>query len=160
MDKGTQKMIDNLYKNTGKTLEQWIQITAKEQFSKHGEILKFLKEKHGFTYGFANLVVLKSKGSDAGSAKNQNDLITRQYTGKEHFKPLYDKLVSEIQSFGADVEIAPKNTYVSLKRKKQFALLNPATNTRFEIGINLKGKEAQGKLIAEKPNAMCTHKLP
>ncbi|WP_353127254.1 DUF4287 domain-containing protein [Parapedobacter pyrenivorans] len=107
MDKGTQTMIDNLYKNTGKTLEQWIQIVAKEQFSRHGEILKFLKEKHGFTHGFANLVALKSKGSDAGSAENHNYLITRQYTGKEHFKPLYDKLVSEIESFGADVEIAP-----------------------------------------------------
>lgn len=159
MDQATQTMINNLYKNTGKTLEQWIQIVAKEQFSKHGEILKFLKEKHGFTHGFANLVALKSKGSDAGSAENQDDLVTRQYNGKEHLKPIYDKLISEIQSFGKDIELAPKNTYVSLRRKKQFATLSPATKTRFEIGLNLKGQEPQGKLTAEKPNAMCSHKI-
>jgi hypothetical protein len=48
---------------------------------------------------------------------------------------------------------------VSLRRKKQFALLNPATKTRFEVGINQKGQEPKGKLEAEKPNAMCSHKI-
>ena len=57
------------------------------------------------------------------------------------------------------MEIAPKNTYVSLRRKKQFAILNPATKTRFEIGINLKGQAPKGKLEAEKNTAMCSHKI-
>lgn len=159
MEKAAQTMIDNLHKNTGKTLEQWIEIVKAQSFEKHGEILKFLKEKHGLTHGFANLIAHKAKGSDAGSAKNQNDLITKQYQGKEHFKPIYDKLISEIQTFGDDIEIAPKKSYVSLRRKKQFALLNPATKTRYEIGINLKGQASTGKLEAEKPNAMCSHKI-
>ena len=86
-------------------------------------------------------------------------MVAKQYIGKEHFKPIYDKLISEIQTFGNDIEIAPKNAYVSLRRKKQFATLNPATKTRFEIGINLKGQEPKGKLEAEKPNSMCSHKI-
>jgi predicted transport protein len=86
-------------------------------------------------------------------------LIEKQYQGKEHFKPIFDKLISKIQTYGKDIEIAPKNTYVSLRRKKQFAILNPATKTRFEIGINLKGQEPKGKLIEEKPNSMCSHKI-
>ncbi len=56
MDKGTQTMIENLYKNTGKTLEQWIDIIKKESLAKHGEMLKFLKEKHLLSHGFANLI--------------------------------------------------------------------------------------------------------
>lgn len=159
MDKGTQTMIDNLQKNTGKTLEQWIKIVNKESFTKHGEIVSFLKQKHELTHGFANLIAHKAKGSDAGSAANQDDLITKQYKGKEHLKPIYDKLLSGIKTFGNDIEIAPKNTYVSLRRKKQFAILNPATKTRFEIGVNLKGQEAKGRLEAEKPNSMCSHKI-
>ncbi|WP_026704469.1 DUF5655 domain-containing protein [Flavobacterium soli] len=159
MDKATLTMIENLHKNTGKTLEQWIEIVTKEGFEKHGEIIKFLKENHDFTHGFANLVAHKAKNSDAGSAENTNDLIIAQYKGKEHFKPIYDKLISEIMAYGNDIEIAPKNTYVSLRRKKQFAILNPATKTRFEIGINLKGQEPTGKLEAEKPNSMCSHKI-
>jgi predicted transport protein len=159
IDKATQTMIENLYKNTGKTLEEWIKTVNKENLAKHGEIIKFLKEEHLLTHGFANLIALKSKGTDAGSAENQDDLIKKQYQGKEHFKLIYDKLIYEIQTFGIDFEIAPKNTYVSLRRKKQFAILNPATKTRFEIGINLKGQEPKGKLEAEKPNSMCSHKI-
>ncbi len=160
MDKGTQTMIDNLQKNTGKTLEQWIEIVNKQKNLKHGEIIKFLKEQHSLTHGFANLIAHKAKGTDAGSASNEDDLITKQYQGKENLKPLYDKLIVEIQKFGKDVEIAPKNAYVSLRRKKQFAILQPATKTRFEIGINLKGEAQKGKLEAiNSANAMCSHKI-
>lgn len=159
MDKAEQTMMDNLFKNTGKTLEQWIDIVKKQNFEKHGEILKFLKEEYSFTHGFANMVAMKSRGTDAGSVENKDELIEKQYEGKEHFKPIFDKLMSEVLKFGKDVEIAPKNAYVSLRRKKQFAILNPATKTRFEVGINLKGQEPKGKLEAEKPNAMCSHKI-
>ncbi len=152
-------MIENLYKNTGKTLAQWIETVKAQNIAKHGEIIKYLKENHAFTHGFANLVAHKAKETDAGSAENQDELITRQYGGKEHFKPVYDRLLSEIKTFGNDIEVAPKNAYVSLRRKKQFAILNPATKTRFEIGLNLKGQETTGKLETEKPNAMCSHKL-
>jgi hypothetical protein len=124
LDIATQTMIENLQKNTGKSLEQWIEIVNNENIPKHGEVIKFLKEKHGLTHGFANFIAHKAKGSDAGSAKNQDDLIAKQYKGKEHFISVYEKLISEIKTYGKDVEISPKNTYVSLRRKKQFAILN------------------------------------
>lgn len=159
MDKATISMIENLQKNTGKSLDQWIAVVNAENFAKHGEMMKFLKETHGLTHGFANLVALKARGADAGSASNEDDLILKQYQGKQQLKPIYDQLLKTILGYGTDIEIAPKNTYVSLRRKKQFAILNPATKTRFEIGINLKGQEPKGRLEAEKPNAMCSHKI-
>lgn len=160
MDQATQTMIDNLHKNTGKTLDEWIGIVVKAKLQKHGEILKFLKENHGFTHGFANLVAHKALKSDAGSADDQEELVRKQYVGKESFWPIYEKLKREIEALGKDVEFVPKNAYVSVKRKKQFAMLVPATKTRFEIGINLKGQPAQGILELEsKANAMCSHKV-
>lgn len=160
MDQATQTMIDNLYKNTRKTLEEWIKIVNASGLVKHGEMVKFLKEEHGMTHGFANLVVHKARESDSGSAADTNELIDKQYKGKEHFRPVYDKLMAEIAKFGNDVEVAPKNAYVSLRRKKQFATLQPATRSRFEIGINLKGHSPSGKLEAiTAANAMCSHKI-
>jgi predicted transport protein len=159
MDKGTETMIENLRKNTGKTLEEWIALVNRESFAKHGEIISFLKEK-GLTYGYANLVAHRLKGSDAGSVEKKDDMIDKQFKGKEHLKPLYDRLLAEIMKFGNDIEVAPKNAYVSLRRKKQFAMLQPATKTRFEVGINLKGREPEGKLEAvSASNAMCSHRI-
>lgn len=160
MDKGTQTMIENLQKNTGKSLEEWITITKNQQLVKHGEMLKFLKEQHGLTHGFANLIALKTKGTDADSKSANTDLVAVQYQGKQDLKKIYDSLISHIQQFGQDIEVSPKNAYVSLRRKKQFATLQPATKTRFEIGINLKGAEPKGKLEAiSTANAMCSHKI-
>lgn len=159
MDKATETMIENLYKNTGKSLDQWIDIVKSQNTGKHGEIIKFLKEQHGLTHGYANLIAHKAKDRDAGSITKPDELITKQYVGKEHFKPVYDKLIAEVKRYGKDLEIAPKNSYVSLRRKKQFAILKPATKTRFEIGLNLKGEDTRGKLMPEKPNSMCSHKI-
>jgi predicted transport protein len=160
MDKGIESMIINLHKNTGKALEEWIAVVKKENIAKHGEIISFLKEKHGLTHGYANLIAHKLKGSDADSAENKDDLIEKQYLGKEHFKPLYHHLMGEILKFGNDIEVAPKNAYVSLRRKKQFAMLQPVTKTRFEIAVNLKGQAPKGILEAvTSANAMCSHRI-
>jgi predicted transport protein len=159
MDKAMQTMIENMKEKTGHSLDEWKTIIAKKKFAKHGEIVKFLKEEHKVTHGYASEIALKALASDAASATDTDDLLENQYKGKESLRPFYEKLIKEIQKFGGDFEIAPKKTYVSLKRKKQFIILNPASKTRFEIGFNLKGVEPKGKLEAEKPNGICSHKI-
>lgn len=159
-EKATLTMIDNLQKNTGKTLEDWINIVNQQSFTKHNEILNYLKDNFSLTYGFANLVALKALKSDSGSIGDLEELISKQYKGKENFLIVYNKLLEEILEFGNDIDVSPKNNYVSLRRKKQFAILQPATKTRFEIGINLKGQEPKGKLeLITSSNSMCSHKI-
>ena len=160
MDQATQTMIENLQKNTGKSLDEWISIVKASGIDKHGEIIKHLKTDHGLTHGFANLVAHKAKGSDAGSAENPQQLIEEQYKGKENLYPIYEKLVDEMKRFGNDVEFVPKKAYVSVKAKKQFALIQPSTKTRLDVGVNLKGKAPEGKLEESGSfNAMCSHRI-
>lgn len=160
MDQAEKTMMENLHKITGKPLEEWIEIVKLKQLVRHSEIQKFLKEEFSFTYGYANLVAHKTLGTDAGSAENPDLLIENQYKGKEHLRPIYERLMSEISQFGSDFEIAPKNAYVSLRRKRQFAILQPATKTRFEVGLNLKGQAPDGILeLITGANAMCSHKI-
>lgn len=160
IDKATQTQIANIEKNTGKKLEEWIAIVNKSGFAKHGELVNFLKKKHAFTHGNANTVVHYAKQSHAGAAENQDDLITGQYKGKENLKPWYDKIMAEINKFGKDIEIAPKKAYVSLRRKKQFAILQPSTKDRLDVGLNIKGVAVSGNVEeGAKWNAMCTHRI-
>ncbi len=153
-------MIANMKEKTGKTLEQWLAVAKKSGEDKHGQIVKHLKAEHGLTHGFANLVAHKHLKSDAGSA-NEGDLVAAQYAGpKAALKPIYDALVKAASACGKDVEIAPKKTYVSLRRKKQFAIIQPSTKTRVDLGINMKDEPAKGKLEASGSfNAMVSHRV-
>jgi predicted transport protein len=161
MDKKTEEtMAANLLKNTGKSLEEWVALTRANQKGKHGETVKWLKETYDLGLFFADLIVHKANGTDAGSFSD-DELIEQQYKGKEHLKSIYDKLIGEILAVANnDIEIAPKKGYVSLRTKKQFACLKPATKTRFEIELILKGQEAAGILeTINGAGAMCTHKI-
>lgn len=153
-------MVANLNEKTGKTLAQWLKITKASKLEEHGAIVKLLKEEHGMTHGFANLVAHKTLESDAGSAQDA-DLVAAQYAGKkEALRPIYDALVAKVRKFGSDVELAPKKAYVSLRRSKQFALIQPSTATRVDVGLNLKGVPAGERLEAAGSwNSMCTHRV-
>jgi predicted transport protein len=160
LGKAYSTQITNIEKNTGKKLSEWRAILNKSGCSKHGELVNFLKAKHGFTHGNANMLVHHAKQSHAGAEENDTDWMAEQYKGKEELKKWHDQIMAEINKFGKDVEVSPKKSYVSLRRKKQFAIIQPSTKTRLDIGLNIKGVATSG--IAEAAgswNAMCTHRI-
>lgn len=141
---------------TGKSLDEWIKILKGECFDKHSQAVKFLKETHNVTHGYANTIVTLSKENPEESI----DLVSAQYAGKESLKPLYDSLIAFVDSLGKDVTIAPKKTSVSIIRKHQFALIKPATKSRIDLGLKLKGIEPQGVLETSGPfGTMCAHRI-
>jgi hypothetical protein len=146
-------MLANLPEKTGKTLEEWKTLIAASAWEKHGEIVKGLKSDHGVTHGFANLIAAKFRETG-----DEPDLIEAQYAGaKADLRPLHDAIIAFAKSLGSDVELAPKKTSHSLRRKKQFALITPATKTRIDLGLALKGEDATERL--EIYNAMCSHRV-
>jgi hypothetical protein len=159
VDDATATMIANFKANTGKTLEQWVDVAKKSGKAKHGEIVSDLKNK-GLTHGYANLVAHTLLKSDAGSLSETTDLVAAQYAGeKASLKPIYDEIVKAVKACG-EFEIAPKKAYVSLRRSKQFAIVQPSTKSRVDLGINLKGEPAKGKLEASgRFNAMVSHRV-
>lgn len=156
MDKVLQTMIDNMPEKTGKPLEEWLGILKQKSFDKHSEAVKYLKQEHGVTHGFANTIVLLSKSDNDAP----DDLVKMQYKGKESLRPMYDKLIDKITKLGKDVKVVPKKGSVSLVRRIQFALIKPATKTRIDLGLKLKGKPTEGRLEDSGPfGTMCTHRV-
>ena len=156
MDKALQTMINNIPEKTGKSLEQWTAILKTKAFEKHGQAVKFLKEEHGVTHGFANTIVTLSKNDTS----TPDDLVINQYKGKEILKPIYDALITVVKTFGNDVTITPKKTSVSVIRSKQFTLIKPATKTRIDLGLKLKDKPTTERLENSGPfGTMCTHRV-
>ena len=157
----TQSMINNLPEKTGKSLPQWLALCKKSGLEKHGELVKFLKADHGMTHGFANLVVHEYRNGAVSAPTAGSDLVVTQYSGpKADLKPVYDVLVTQIKAFGNDVELAPKKAYVSLRRSKQFGLIQPSTRTRVDVGLNLKDTPTTDRLEASGSfNAMVSHRV-
>jgi hypothetical protein len=151
----------NLEQQTGRSQAQWIELTQAKGLAKHGEIVAWLKQEFGIGHGYANLVAIRAREAAAGGAPAEEDLVAAQYSGaKAALRPVYETLISVVQAFGKDVEVAPKKTYVSLRRSKQFALVQPSTATRLDLGLNLKGVAPAGRLERSGSfNAMCSHRV-
>ncbi len=156
MDKALQSMIANMPEKTGKSLEEWKKVLKDKSFAKHSEAVNFLKKEHGVTHGFANTIVHLSKGGD----ETEDDLLTAQYKGKEHLLPVFEKVKDFAAGLGKDVSVVPKKTTVSFVRKKQFALITPATKSRLDLGLKLPGKPLTARLENSGPfGTMCTHRV-
>lgn len=160
--KATQ--LANIQKKTGKSLDELTKFIQSSGLTKHGEIRTMLMEKLGLSYGDAHNLTLFVLKADAQLAAKEKRLSTSEvldeiYTGpKASLRPIHDKLMNAILLFG-EFEIVPKKGYVSLRRKRQFAMLGPATNTRFELGINIKTLEADERLLAQPEGSMCNYKV-
>ncbi len=156
MDKALETMIANLPEKTGKALNEWFSVLSEHTFDKHSQGVALLKSQYGVTHGFANTIVTLYKQQDAP----QVDLVETQYRGKTVLLPVYDALIQIVSQFGSDVTITPKKTSVSVIRKYQFALIKPATKSRVDLGLKLKGVEVQGRLEDSGPfGTMCTHRI-
>jgi len=157
MNDALQSMLDNMPAKTGRSYPEWKALLAQHQFAKHSEAMAFLKKEHGVTHGYANTILQLIKKE---SQPAELDLVAAQYVGKENLRPIYERLLEVVQGFGDDVEIAPKKTSVSLRRKVQFALVKPATKTRVDLGLKIKGQAPEGRLEDSGPfGTMCTHRI-
>jgi hypothetical protein len=164
MDKAIETQLKNIEQRTGKTLAALERALRASGLRKHGEMRDFLKSEFGMGHGDANTlvhVVMQSHGdARAEAAKGAGeDVLDAIYAGaKAALRPIHDKVMAEIAKFGP-FEEAPKKAYVSLRRKKQFAMVGPATNTRVEVGINLKGVPGTERLVEQPAGGMCQYKV-
>jgi hypothetical protein len=164
MDNALQTQLANIEKRTGKSLADLAKVVKTSGLTKHGEIRDMLKRDLGMGHGDANTLVhhvLQSDGASAAAAagKTGDAVVDEIYAGpKADLRPIHDRLMAAIAKFGP-FEIAPKKGYVSLRGKKQFAMIGPATKTQVEVGLNLKDAKATARLIALPPGGMCQYKV-
>lgn len=149
--------IANIEKATGRTLAQWNALIAASGLKKHGQIVAWLKTEHGLNHGSANRLALKALEAAAGGAASGMELVDAHYSGRNAgLRPLYDQVIATVTGFGSDVELAPKKAWVSLRRRKQFAIVGPAAR-QLEIGVTLPGRQPTARFTATE--GMATHKV-
>ena len=164
LDKARQTQLENIQTKTGKSIAELRTMIDQSGLTKHGEIRQMLIDRLGLSFGDANMLVHYARQTDGQSAAeaaglSAQDVLNEIYTGsKAALRPLHEKVMGVIDTFGA-YELVPKKGYVSLRRKKQFAMLGPGTRGRLELSLNMKGLEGTSRLIAQPPGGMCQYKV-
>jgi hypothetical protein len=160
--KAKANQLANIEKRSGKSLAELVSLVQSSGLTKHSEVIALLKARLGLGHGDANAIALYAKSLAAGpdtAPASPDAAVAAQYGGpKAGLRAIHDALMAKLNQFG-QFEVAPKKGYLSLRRAKQFACITPATKTRLDIGIILKGGKGTDRLIAQPARAMFPFKV-
>lgn len=164
LGKARATQLANIEQKTGKKLDELRSIIHASGLQKHGQIRQMMIDKFELGFGDATMLVhfaLESDGQTAAEATqaSMEEILAGIYSGsKAGVRLLHDKAMSAINNFG-EFSIAPKKGYLSLRQKRQFAMIGPGTKGRLEIGLNIKDLPSNGRLLKQPAGGMCQYKV-
>jgi len=159
VDKAIETQKQNIQAKTGRSLKDLMGWIQKSGSKKHKEIIEAVMQEFSLGWGDANLLAslfLNPPGSQIASIEEITD---GYYAGKSEVqRQIHDKAMKMINKLG-EFEIAPKKTYLSFRRKRQFAMLGPASKGRVELGLNMKDISGTDRLLEQPAGGMCQYKV-
>jgi hypothetical protein len=156
-----QAYLDTIKEKTGKTPDDFRALASEKGLTNYREVLAWLKEDFALGHGHANAMAQLLVNADKFQASPEDKLADHFAGGKAKWRTMYDRLAAQIAAFGDDVKLAPNQSYVNVQRgRKKFAILQPSTVDRFDIGIKLRGAVTTERFEeAGSWNAMVTHRV-
>ena len=148
-----QSIITGMQANTGRSLEDWLEVVRKGGPSTEKERREWLKTKHGLGTNYAACVAEISVGkgeifSPEGYLRLAGQYVEQLFAGpKAGLRPIYEALLAAGRELGKDVRVCPCQTFVPLYRKHVFAQIKPTTRTRIDLGLALKDTRTPARLI-------------
>ena len=161
VDAALQSQIRNIEATYAKPLDYWFAVIDASGLTKHNQVVAMLKADHGLAHGAAHRIsLLARQRSDADAVPAPPDPADALYAdAKAGLRPLHDALLGEIRGLGA-FDTAPKKGYLSLRRRKQFAMIQPSTTSRIDLAMILPATPATSRLeSAAKFNPLFTHRV-
>jgi Domain of unknown function (DUF4287)/Domain of unknown function (DUF5655) len=153
--------LDTINAKTGKTPEDFAKLAQQKNLTKHGEIVAWLKSDFGLGHGHANAIVAVLLKSETRKTSTDEKLEKLCSGKKAIWRETCDSLIAKLKEFDSNVEAVANETYVNvLVGKKKFAILQPSSAERFDVGIKLKGIAPTDRLeLAGSWNSMVTHRV-
>ena len=147
-----QKWIKELPAKTGRSLDQWLELTRKSGPPTEKERREWLKKEHGMGTNAASWIAERADGKGTEDDSPESYLKAAEQWVEAMFKgpraalrPLYDELLRLSLALGG--KASPGKTAVSLYRNHVFANLKVSTNTRIDLGLALGNTKAPKRLI-------------
>lgn len=165
-----QDWIASLPEKTGRSLDQWIDLTKKQGPKTETERREWLKSKHKLGTNAAWTIAQRASGRGGGEdddpesyLRSAQVYVDSMYAGKKAaLRPIFDALMEAGHALGKDVRACPCATIVPLYRKHVFAQIKPTTNTRVDLGLCLRGVKPTKRLLdtgGEAKGDRITHRI-
>jgi Domain of unknown function (DUF4287)/Domain of unknown function (DUF5655) len=153
--------LDRVLEQTGKTPADFAELAAKAGLTRHTELVVWLKTEFVLGQGPASAlaaVLLRSAGRKATPEVKLAALFSGR---KARWRPCCDRIVAGVGQFGPDAVAAADERCVNLRRgKMMFALVQPSSGERLDLGLTLKGVAPDGRLEAAGTwNARVSHRV-
>jgi hypothetical protein len=162
LKQAVQAQIDHIQQKTGRTFTELSAMVTDSGLTQHSRLREMFMRELNLTYGDANALVhaiQQTDGTRAAKAKglSAEAVLDEIYSDpKAGVRPIHDALMAEIVTFG-EFETLPKKGYVSLRHKKQFAMIGPATRARVDVGINIKDLPPDARLLEQPKGSLCNY---
>jgi hypothetical protein len=148
-ERGLESQLRNIERDYGHSIDHLVGVVAESGLTKHPEVVAMLKTRFGMAHGAAHRVSLTARerlGLGASPAATPAGGPAAA-------------ILEAVRGFGPDVEEAPKKGYVSLRRSRQFAMVQPGAKVT-NVGLILPGVAPERRLEASGTwNALFTHRV-
>jgi len=156
---GLRSQLRNIEATYGRSIGSWVDLISASGRTRHGEIVGWLKAEHGLSHGAAHRVALVAIDALTPKAEGSDPEQSLYAGAKRALLPIHEKLMARVLSLGTDIETVPKKGYLSLRRRKQFAMIRPAAK-HVDLGLILPAQAVAGRLeSAATFNALFTHRV-
>jgi predicted transport protein len=151
VEQGIESQLRNIEKAYGRTIDELVAIVLGSGLAKHSDVVAMLKQRYGMAHAAAHRVSLVARKRAAQPAEAG--------AFAPAMKDVYVLLLERIAANGDDIEQAPKKGYVSLRRRKQFAMVQPGAKW-INLGLVLPKHHSTARLEpAGTWNALFTHRV-
>jgi hypothetical protein len=153
VEEGIKSQLRNIEKAYGRTIDELVAVVVESGLVNHNEVVAMLKQRFDMSHAAAHRVSLVARNRQAPPAAGEADRLPPM------LNEVHKRLLERIGSLGDDIEQAPKKGYVSIRRRKQFAMLQAGARW-INLGLILPQHPATGRLEpAAKWNALFTHRV-
>ena len=159
VEEGLRSQVRNIEAQYGRTMQAWADLISERGLARHGEMMAMLKAEYGVSHGAANRIALVTLDTMRPVDVDKDPEQALYRGSKASLWPLHVELMALIRRQGSDITVAPKKGYLSLRRRKQFAMIQPAAH-HINLGLVLPGTAPTDRLeSAATFNALFSHRV-
>jgi hypothetical protein len=95
-----------------------------------------------------------------GDPDDAEELIVGQYSDRPQLRPVFEAVLAAVTALGP-VAVQPRKTLVSLSTPRRvFAVVQPTTRSRVDLGLGLEHECPGGRLLAARDLGAATVRIP